>query len=125
MGAIVLDAQGRLLLVRRGRPPAAGTWSVPGGRVEDGESDHEAVVREMREETGLLVRPGALLGTVERPAAADEVYDIHDYSADVVEGSLQAATDATDARWVGADEIDGLPLAPGLREALRAWSVLH
>ena len=62
MGALAYDADGRLLLIRRGNEPGRGLWSVPGGRVEPGESDAEAVVREMAEETGLVVEPGALVG---------------------------------------------------------------
>ena len=67
VGAIVHDAGGRLLVIRRGRPPGAGRWSLPGGRVEPGESDAEAVVRELLEETGLRVETGSLIGRVERP----------------------------------------------------------
>ena len=100
VGAIVRDDQGRLLMVQRGHAPSAGTWSVPGGRVESGESDADAVVREVREETGLEVRPNELVGHVERPGPGGVVYDIFDYAADVVSGQLTAGTDAADARWV-------------------------
>ena len=65
VGGIVRYADG-LLLVRRGQEPARGTWSVPGGRVEAGESDPAATAREMLEETGLVVEVGRLAGTVER-----------------------------------------------------------
>ena len=68
VGAVIKDDQGRLLLVKRGHEPGAGLWSVPGGRVEPGETDSEALVREMREETGLTVQAGPLLGSVRRPA---------------------------------------------------------
>ena len=66
VGALIYDAAGRLLLVQRGREPARGSWSIPGGKVEPGESPHAAVVREVWEETGLDVEPLALVGTVER-----------------------------------------------------------
>ena len=125
VGAIVRDERGRLLMVRRGHAPSAGTWSVPGGRVEPGESDAEAVVRELREETGLEVRPGELVGRVERPALDGVVYDIHDYAADVVSGQLAAGTDAADARWVAEDELPTLECSPGLVQQLRAWGVLR
>jgi len=63
-GAVGHDAEGRLLLIRRGHAPSAGLWSVPGGRREAGESEAEAVGREVAEETGLRVRPDRVLGRV-------------------------------------------------------------
>jgi 8-oxo-dGTP diphosphatase len=124
VGALVRDAQGRLLMVQRAHEPAAGTWSIPGGRVEPGESDAEAVAREVLEETGLVVKPGELVGTVERQRSSDVVYDIYDYAAEVVSGDLAAATDAADARWVGDAEIRELPCSTGLVDTLRAWGEL-
>jgi ADP-ribose pyrophosphatase YjhB (NUDIX family) len=70
VGGVITDDDGRLLLVQRARPPAAGTWSLPGGRVERGEDDAAAVIREVREETGLDVAAGELVGTVERDTVA-------------------------------------------------------
>jgi 8-oxo-dGTP diphosphatase len=125
VGAIVRDHRGRLLMVRRGHEPSAGTWSLPGGRVEPGESDADAVVREVREETGLEVRPGGLVGHVERPAPGGVVYDIYDYAAEVVAGQLSAGTDAADARWVAGEELPTLECSPGLVEELRSWGVLR
>ncbi|WP_103563939.1 NUDIX hydrolase [Actinomadura rubteroloni] len=123
VGAVVRDDAGRILLVRRGRPPSAGSWSVPGGRVEPGEDDAAAVVRELREETGLDVVPGALLGTVDRPGPGC-VYEIHDYAATVAGGALRAGDDADDVRFVPVAELDGLPLVPGLVAALVSFGVL-
>jgi len=123
VGAIVLDDAGRLLLVRRGHPPDAGRWSLPGGRVEPGESDAEAVAREVREETGLIVTVGPLAGTVHRPAPGGDVYEINDYLATAVGGSLAPADDAADVRWCRPDELPGLPLTPGLLDALAEWDV--
>ena len=65
VGAIVHDRVGRLLLIQRGREPGRGLWSLPGGRVEPGESEHEAIEREMAEETGLRVRVVRLVGRVQ------------------------------------------------------------
>jgi 8-oxo-dGTP diphosphatase len=125
VGAIMTDSGGRLLLVKRGHAPGAGLWSVPGGRVEAGESDAEAVVREVREETGLIAAPGALAGAVERPGAEPgTVYVIRDYAAEVTGGTLTAGDDAADARWVTPAELRALPLTPGLAEALTEWGVL-
>ncbi len=124
VGAIVRDDHGRLLVVRRAHAPAAGTWSLPGGRVEPGESDADAVAREVWEETGLVVRPGELVGTVQRPGPDGAVYEIFDYAAELVSGQLRPATDATDARWVGDGELLDLRCSPGLVDALRSWNEL-
>jgi 8-oxo-dGTP diphosphatase len=124
VGAIITDEAGRLLLIRRGREPGAGLWSLPGGRVEPGESDAAAVAREVREETGLLVRPGPRAGAVERAGPGATVLDIRDYLASVTGGQLQAGDDAADVRWVTAAELAVLPVSQGLTDALRAWGVL-
>lgn len=124
VGAIVKDGQGRLLLIRRGHDPDAGLWSLPGGRIEPGETDAEALVREMLEETGLLVEPGQLTGRVRRPAGNRDVIDIRDYAATVTGGTLRPGDDAADARWVDAADLDSLELTEGLTEALTAWGVL-
>ncbi|MGV9324734.1 NUDIX hydrolase [Streptosporangium sandarakinum] len=124
VGAIILDGSGRLLLVRRGRPPGAGLWSVPGGRVEPGESDAEAVAREVLEETGLTVAVGRLAGSVDRPGPGGVVYEIRDYLAEVRGGALAAGDDAADAGWFSPGELARLPLTAGLLAALTEWSVI-
>ena len=124
VGAIIQDAAGRLLLIRRGHEPEAGSWSLPGGRVEPGESDVQALVREMREETGLIVQPGPLVGAVERPGPGGSVLEIRDYAATVTGGTLAAGDDAADARWVAAADVARLALTTGLADALTAWGVL-
>jgi 8-oxo-dGTP diphosphatase len=124
VGAIVRDGAGRLLLIQRGHDPEAGRWSLPGGRIEPGESDTRALVREMIEETGLTVEPGPLVGAVERPGPAGSVLDIRDYAATVTGGTLAAGDDAADACWVAPGEMPALPLTTGLAETLRAWGVL-
>jgi ADP-ribose pyrophosphatase YjhB (NUDIX family) len=124
VGAVIKDGQGRLLLIKRGHPPGAGLWSLPGGRIEPGETDAEALVREMREETGLVIQAGLLIGTVRRPAQGGGVLDIRDYAATVIGGTLRAGDDAADARWVDASELGSLPLTDGLAEALTGWGVL-
>ncbi len=124
VGAVVHDARGRLLLVRRANPPAAGSWSLPGGRVERGETDADAVVREVAEETGLSVEPGRVVGAVERAAPGGGVHVIRDLACAVVGGQLEAGDDAADAGWFGAADLERLPLSPGLLEALTRWDVL-
>ncbi|HEX4017638.1 MAG TPA: NUDIX domain-containing protein [Frankiaceae bacterium] len=116
VGAVITRADGCVLLIQRGNEPGRGLWSLPGGRVESGESDEEAVAREVAEETGLTVTVGKLAGRVQRGR-----YDIGDYFATVVSGELAAATDALDARWADPRE---LPTTTGLVDALQSWGVL-
>jgi 8-oxo-dGTP diphosphatase len=123
-GAVVHDAAGRLLLVRRGREPGRGLWSLPGGRCEPGETAAEAAVREVREETGLTVAAGRLVGRVERPGPAGAVYVVDDVACTVVGGELAPGDDADDARWVDAAGLARLPLTDGLLAALTGWDVL-
>ena len=124
VGAVVQAEDGRLLLVRRGRPPARGRWSLPGGHVEPGESEEQAVVREVAEETGLVVTVGTLVGRVEREGPGGSVYDIADYACSVGGGTLRPGDDAADVQWVDAASLRRLPTSDGLVEALTAWSVL-
>jgi 8-oxo-dGTP diphosphatase len=127
-GAIIRDEAARLLLIQRRNEPGAGRWSLPGGRIEAGETAEQAVVREVAEETGLVVSCGRLVGTVERPGPPGSVYEIRDYAALVAGGTLAAGDDAADARWVtpaqaAAMDAAGL-LTAGLMAALRSWGVL-
>jgi ADP-ribose pyrophosphatase YjhB (NUDIX family) len=124
VGAVVTDGRGRLLLIQRGHEPGAGLWSLPGGRVEPGETDAEALVREMEEETGLTVEPGRLIGQVQRPGLAGDVLDIRDYAATVTAGTLRPGDDAADARWVNPADLAVLAVTEGLVEALTEWGVL-
>jgi len=125
VGAVIHDRRGRLLLIQRGQEPGRGLWSLPGGRVEPGETDHEAVVREVAEETGLRVRPGRLVGRVSRAAPSGGVYDIADYACEVAgEDALRPGTDADDAQWVTAADYAGLPLVYGMTDALTEWDQL-
>jgi len=124
VGAVIKDERGRLLLIKRGHEPGAGLWSLPGGRVEPGETDAEALVREMREETGLVVQAGRFLGSVRRPYRDGDVIDIRDYTATVIGGTLSAGDDAADTRWVDDKDFASLPVTEGLAEILTTWGVL-
>jgi ADP-ribose pyrophosphatase YjhB (NUDIX family) len=123
-GGIVFDDARRLLLVRRGRPPAAGSWSIPGGRCLEGEEPAAACVREVAEETGISVAVVRHAGRVARPAPGGGTYLIDDYVCRVEGGRLQAGDDAVDARWVTRDELAALLLTPGLFDALAEWDAL-
>lgn len=124
VGAVIVDSLGRLLLIKRGHEPGAGLWSLPGGRVEPGETDTAALVREMREECGLDVNPGALAGRVRRPAGNGAVFDIRDYLTTVAGGTLIPGDDAAEARWVPVAELGSLALTDGLLAALTEWGVV-
>jgi 8-oxo-dGTP diphosphatase len=123
VGAVVVDHD-RLLLIRRGRGPAAGSWSVPGGRVEAGETLAEAVTRELREETGLEGMCGPLLGYVER--FDDETqFVILDFEVTLVgDDQPVAGDDAAEAAWVELHEVCDLALVDGLAEFLHDHGII-
>ncbi len=111
---VVTDDAGRFLLVRRRHPPEAGRWSVPGGRVESGETLPEAVAREVLEETGIVVTVGAELWSLTVPTGDGGTYEIHDFLATPAGGSLRAGDDASDARWCTVRQLRELPLTTDL-----------
>jgi ADP-ribose pyrophosphatase YjhB (NUDIX family) len=125
VGAVVHDEHGRLLLIRRGHAPSRGLWSVPGGRVEAGETEAAAVVREVAEETGLTVVAEAVLGRVRIPGDG-VVFTVADFSCRLGPPGQRpvAGDDADDVAWVDATELAELPCTPGLVDALTAWHVL-
>lgn len=118
VGAVIVE-DGRILLVKRGKPPAEGLWAVPGGRVEPDETVREAVVREAAEETGLEVEVGDLAWTG-RIRGSERDYLLFDFHARVVGGDLAAASDAADARWVPLDEVELLPIVGAMHDLLEA-----
>ncbi|MEU7785952.1 MULTISPECIES: NUDIX domain-containing protein [unclassified Amycolatopsis] len=123
IGGIAFDDHGRLLLIRRRNDPGSGQWSLPGGRVEPGETDEQAVIRELREETGLDVIPGTVIGSVRRGP-----YLIFDYACAVTGGELTAGDDASDARWADAADLSDMEAAGELVDllyvTLRDWNAL-
>lgn len=124
VGAVIIDDD-CLLLIRRGHGPAAGEWSVPGGRVEFGELMVEALVREVKEETGLDVAVGDYLGHVER-LGDDFHYVIHDFRAIAFDiEPLIPGDDAAEARWVELSAVADLNLVEGLAEFLADHHVIE
>ena len=120
----MFDSAKKLLLIRRANEPGRGRWSVPGGRVQAGETDHDAVVREVAEETGLAVQVTRLAGAVQRCAPGGAVFEIHDYVCLAIGGTLRAGDDADDARWCDAEVLARLPIVEGLVDALTEWDCL-
>lgn len=123
VGAVSVDAD-RLLLVRRGHGPAAGEWSVPGGRVERGETLAEAVLREVAEETGLEGMCDELIGWVER-IDDDHHFVILDFRVSVLDpADPVAGSDAAEAAWVPLPDVTDLNLVDGLAEFLHEHGIL-
>jgi len=117
VGAVIVDDD-RLLLIRRGHGPAAGEWSFPGGRVEFGETMVEALVREVKEETGLDVAVGDYIGHVE--VLGDTAhFVIHDFYATAFDTEpLQAGDDAQEVAWVEFHAVAELNLVDSVAEFL-------
>ena len=123
VGAVAVEDD-RILLVRRGRGPAAGEWSVPGGRVEAGETLAEAVVRELAEETGVEAVCDDLVGWVER-IGPDYHYVIMDFRVTVLDDRPPVAgDDAAEAAWFPLVDIAELSLVEGLAEFLHQHGIL-
>ena len=124
VSAVVVDDD-RLLLVRRGRGRAQGTWAVPGGRVEEGETLAEAVVRELREETGIEGVCGHLLGVMELIDEEGPHQVVLGHLVTLMEAAEPAAgDDAVEARWVPLADVADFRLAPGLAEFLHDHQVI-
>lgn len=114
LGAIIVDG-GRVALIKRGKPPLLGEWSIPGGMLELGETVRQGAEREALEETGLVVHATELLGVFDRVVWDDEKrcqyhYVLIDFLCEQVSGDLNAAGDAADARWFTAEKIGRLAL---------------
>lgn len=125
MGAVVL-LDGRVLLVRRGKEPLHGRWVIPGGTVELGETLEEALVREVEEETGLVVRPREVLLVFDRiqrdQGRVQYHYVIIDYLCEYVSGTPRAGSDAEAVAVVSPEDLDAYDLPPQARElVLDVW----
>jgi ADP-ribose pyrophosphatase len=124
VGAVIVR-DGSVLLVRRGREPGRGLWSLPGGRLKCGERLKDAVEREVREETGLLVEAGDLAGVGEIITDGREGQAFHyvllDFFCRIVGGQLRPGSDAADVAWHPLDALDELETTEGLPRKLREW----
>jgi len=123
IGAIIIE-NARVVLVKRAHPPLQAEWSIPGGVLEVGELVREAAIREAREETGLTVEPGELLGVYDRVLRdADKRVQYHyvliDFLCRRVSGDLAAASDAAEVRWFSREELPALKLAEDTLDVIR------
>ena len=123
VGAIIIEGD-RILLVKRAHPPIQGQWSIPGGVLEVGEMVRDAAIREAREETGLIVEPGELLGVYDRILRDPEKrvqyhYVLIDFLCRATGGQLQAATDAAEVRWFPRKELPALNLAEDTQDVIQ------
>src|ERR1700687_3711399 len=123
VGAVIIK-EGRVLLVKRGPPPLAGEWSIPGGVLELGETLRQAAVREAREETSLIVESADLLGVYDRVLRDDAGRTLYhfvliDFLCRPVEGKAKAADDADEVRWFTREEAGKLGLPEDTAEVIR------
>ncbi len=117
VGAVVVR-DGSILLIRRGTPPGEGLWSVPGGRVQRGETMAQAVVRELEEEAGLFGEAGAAIGWTEHIGRRRH-YVIMDFWVSVAPDAVATAgSDAADVAWVAIGELGQWELVDGLQRFL-------
>jgi 8-oxo-dGTP diphosphatase len=121
---VLIEEEGRYLLIRRAADPDKGMWSVPGGLVEVGERVRDAAVREAMEETGLKVKLVERLGVVDKIMRDDDGrvryhFIIVQFLARIVEGEVKAMDDALEARWVRLSELPSYDITASLRDFLR------
>lgn len=121
VGAVVVD-EGRVVLIRRGKEPLRGRWVVPGGTVELGETLEQAVVRELKEETGLDVRPLELVTVFDRIARTGPDVTYHyvivDFLCERIGGRLEAGDDALEVTLASPEELSALRLPPKALEVV-------
>lgn len=124
VGAVAVSDD-RILLIRRGNGPGKGFWSVPGGRVERGETLQEAVVRELAEETGLMGVCEALIGWTENIAEGYH-YVILDFGVTILDtADPVGGDDAVEAKWIPLWDVAELHLVDGLAEFLHDHGIIE
>jgi 8-oxo-dGTP diphosphatase len=123
--SIVVLHENRVLLVKRGRLPFAGMWSLPGGKAEGRETPREAARRELKEETGIEADVEGVLDRVRVrvPAEGESGYRLTVFYGRPAGGSLRAGSDAERAEWVHLDEIEDRIMTPGTPELI--WTAAH
>ncbi len=125
VGAVIVNDSGEVVLIRRGKPPLHQEWSIPGGKVEHGETLQLALIREVQEETGLVVVIDGLIDVVDGIIhdANGEIghhYVLIDYLAHVAGGTLRAGSDAAHAEWVAYDRLHEYPMWSETRRIIAA-----
>jgi 8-oxo-dGTP diphosphatase len=125
VGAVIWNENRELVLIRRGKPPRENQWSIPGGHVEWGESVRDALLREIREETGLSVEIAGLIDVVDLLTRHDDGevsrhYVLVDFAARRTSGELRAGSDAAEARWVPYSQLSVYPLWSETRRIIEA-----
>lgn len=121
--AVILDEQKRILLIQRANPPDEGCWTLPGGRVDPGETLELTAIREVFEETGLVVRTVRELGKLHVPDGKGGIYEIHDFLVEKIHGEASAGDDAEAIGWFRNEELSQLPLTPDLLHYLNLYGV--
>ncbi|MEL9969341.1 MAG: NUDIX hydrolase [Metallosphaera sp.] len=120
VGSVIFNGE-TVLLVKRSHPPNQNKWAIPGGKVEYGETLRDAVIRETREETGLVVEPRTIMGIIEVVREGYH-YVILDFICQIRGGTIRASSDAADARFFSRDEVMKLDLSSTTLEMLdRFW----
>ena len=113
-----------VLLIRRANPPRAGEWSLPGGRIEPGETEQAAALRELMEETGVSARLGPKVAVIDADFEGF-CYRLHDYVADWSGGNPRGADDAKEARFFPVTEIGALRMWPKTEQVIRETFAAH
>ena len=124
VGALIVE-NGKVVLIKRGKAPLLGEWSIPGGMLELGETLRQGAEREALEETGLVVRATELLGVFDRvvPDSEGKIiyhYVLIDFLCQRISGELLAGADAADAQWFTPEEVAKLPMAEDTAGVIRA-----
>ncbi|MQL54477.1 NUDIX hydrolase [Acidianus ambivalens] len=119
VGGVIFSGK-RVLLVQRSKPPNKGSWAIPGGKVEFGETLKEALKREMKEELNVNVEPKELLGVIEIIKEGFH-YVILDFICEIKSGEIKAGSDALDAKFFSLEEMSKIPISPTTIEMIRRY----
>ena len=125
VGAVIQNDAGEILLIRRGRPPREGEWSIPGGKVQWGEPVRHALEREVDEETGLKIELAGLIDIVDSLIEDESGSLAHhhvllDYAARALSGTSRAGDDVQEVKWVARENVDDYPMWDETRRVIAA-----